>query len=119
MVARFDQPVQPPHVVWRRGLVRSAGHPRDEPVRQLPPVLSYAPINMAVQMRASRRERLRWLARDLITFSSSTWKRPRRDRNRCPSESRPRVAGSPCPRCCSTHMRSDPRSVPPSRFEIC
>jgi hypothetical protein len=57
MVARFDQPVQPQHVVWRRGLVRSAGHPRDEPVRQLPPVLSYAPINMAVQMRASRRER--------------------------------------------------------------
>ena len=46
MVARFDQPVQPQHVVWRRGLVRSAGHPRDEPVRQLPPVLSYAPINM-------------------------------------------------------------------------
>jgi voltage-gated potassium channel len=31
----------------------------------------------------------------LIAFSSSTWKRRRRDRNRCPSESRPHVGGSP------------------------
>jgi hypothetical protein len=44
----------------------------------------------------------------LIGFSSSTWKRPRQGKYRCPSGSRPRVAGSPCRRCCSTHMRPYP-----------
>jgi hypothetical protein len=42
---------------------------------------------------------------------SSTERCRRRCRNRCLSASRPRVARSPCRRCCSTHTRTDPIEV--------